>query len=450
MKWGAVALLLGVLACGGGEDGGDNGDEGDPDTAEQSRHFFLPTGEADNTINPTVETDARGNLHMLYPAYAGGDAYYATCAGNCEDEREVKVVVLPTEGTVDNAMLALGADGKPRVLLSTYLRVYYGVCTGDCTQASGWSLSVILEHGSDQQVSGEAFALTADGRPRFLIHTYRAFVYGQKPPKTYYAQCDAQCLTPEGWRYDLIVEQIWEESTLRLDAQDRPRVATVARVSTEEGTVLVGAYVACDAACESAESWKPVPLQRAWSDPWYSEIDAAVSLALTRSGAPRVLLLAQTPEGQRALVYAECDAACTDAASWRGGFVNESDQLGAGLDLALDAQDRPRFVYTAAGNILLAHCDERCTAQDAPWKLAEVEMGEDMPADDIFLYPNCTVAAWFLRHPSLAMGKDDLPRVVYRAEDISGGMGNPDPTKPGCTAGADMTLTRYAQLAALE
>ncbi|MBF5044997.1 MULTISPECIES: hypothetical protein [Myxococcaceae] len=439
-----LAVVLSAVGCGGDDAGGG-------DTAKGTEHFFLPTGEPDNTTNPTVETDAAGNVHMVYPAYAGGDAYYATCSGNCTDEKQVKVVTLPTQGTVANAMLALGPDGKPRVLLSTFSRVYYGVCTGDCTVASGWSLDVILEHGSKQEVSGEAFALTRDGRPRFLLHTYRAYLgIGQEAPETYFAQCDANCASPSGWQYGRIAEQIWEEASLRLDAQDRPRIATVARVGTEGGTVLMGAYVACDADCLKEASWSPVALQNAYADPYVAEIDAAVSLALTGTGAPRVLLLAKDPQGVKSLVYAECDAACTADSSWRGGFINQSDKIGAGLDLALDAQGRPRFVYTADGNILLGHCDKDCAGASADWKLTQVELGADMPPDDIFLYPNCNVGAWFLRHPSLALGKDGLPRVAYRAEDISGGWSNPEPTQPGCQAGADMTLARFAQLSSLD
>src|SRR4051812_24430692 len=39
--------------------------------------FFLPTGVPDNTTAPSIEIDAQGGIHALYPAYAGGDAYYA-------------------------------------------------------------------------------------------------------------------------------------------------------------------------------------------------------------------------------------------------------------------------------------------------------------------------------------------------------------------------------------
>jgi hypothetical protein len=44
------------------------------------------------------------------------------------------------------------------------------------------------------------------------------------------------------------------------------------------------------------------------------------------------------------------------------------------------------------------------------------------------------------------VAKDGTVRVAYRAEDISGGVENPDPTEPDCVAGADLTWARYASL----
>jgi hypothetical protein len=83
-----VALAVWPIACdppddpfhpgGGGDGGGGAGGGGAGGGGGSSNaRFFLPTGEPDNTSAPTVEIDGRGNLHMVYPAYAGGDAYYA-------------------------------------------------------------------------------------------------------------------------------------------------------------------------------------------------------------------------------------------------------------------------------------------------------------------------------------------------------------------------------------
>src|SRR3954466_3162593 len=91
--------------AGGSAPAGGSGGAGTPSTA--SARFFLPTDEPTNTSAPTVELDGQGNMHLVYPAYFGGGAYYATCGKDCAGPAAVKAVRLPTEGTVGNAMLAL-------------------------------------------------------------------------------------------------------------------------------------------------------------------------------------------------------------------------------------------------------------------------------------------------------------------------------------------------------
>lgn len=443
----AAPLLL--PACeGSGGGGGGGGTAGAP--AAGGKRFFLPTGaEVRNTGNPSIETDAAGTLHMAYPAYAVGDAFYATCAAGCASDAEVKVVPFATQGTALNVMLALGPDQKPRVLISTANRVYYAACSGDCADAASWSLDVIVEHGGDREVSGEAFAIAPNGKPAFVMHSYRAFGgIGEPPPATWYAECDgASCGDPGAWKLSKIADQVWQESTLRFDSSGKPRLGTVATVVDAGGKQDVGAYVECTGDCSLEDGWQGASLALAYSNRWVEEIDPAISLALTKQGGARMLLLGKNQSGRRNLTYLSCDGSCTSDQSWSGGVLIESDLIGAGVDLVLDAADRPRFVYAPDWTVLLGSCDENCTAPDAPWKLATVELDSDIPTDQIFPYWNCHVAGWRLRHPSLALAPNGAPRVVYRAEDISApGTPPPDPTKPTCHAGPDMTLTRFARL----
>jgi hypothetical protein len=105
-------------------------------------------------------------------------------------------------------------------------------------------------------------------------------------------------------------------------------------------------------------------------------------------------------------------------------------------------------VVTLNDNIGLYHCDAAdCTAEDAIWDLTKVEFSTDLAKDDIILWPNCTVDAWVLHDPSLALLPDGGVRVGYQATDISGVPAQTqDPTKPPCLAGKDMTLARMALL----
>lgn len=425
------------------------GNENGSGTVSAAR-FFLPTGEPDNTAAPSIEVDAQGGTHAVYPAYAGGNAYYAYCPANCRGESDVKVVVLPTQGTVANAMLALDSSGRPRVLLSSFQKLYYASCDTGCTSASGWHIDEILDHDSDREVSGEALALDPSGHPRFLMHTYRAYLgIGQKTPKTWYASCDSACGNAENWSYSEIAQEIWEGTSLRFDRSGGAHIATVINVNEgERAGQKLSAYLECTGACTDKDDWNGIGFIK----PYESQVEAVtvrptVSLALTRAGAPRVVVLGESEGKPKNIIYFQCDHDCAHD-NWQGAVVSNHDQIDAGLDLALDANDHPRLVYTLSYNIGLAYCDqEPCGGPTANWDLTKVELSRDIPPDQIFLWENCTVGAWFLHSPSLALTKDGKPRVGYQARDISGGVTRPDPTKPACRAGTDMTWSRLSLMA---
>lgn len=439
-------------------DGGSTGDAGSSGDAavppdSEGTHFFLPTGEPDNTSAPTVEVDAAGNVHTLYPAYAGGNAYYAFCAAgdSCNGSEDAKVVKLATDGTVANAMLALTADGKPRVLLSAFSKLYFASCEQNCGEQASWTLSMILDHGGKREVTGEALALDTQGRPRFMMHTYRAlFGIGQEAPEQIYAQCDGNCGTPASWRYDVVEHEIWYGSDLKIDAQNRVHVGTT--VFPYEGTSEkqgLTAYLLCESAsCNTVGAFNGI----GFNPPYENRTEAVsmhptISLALTRAGAPRIALLTKNDADKKQMIYYECDQSCRQGNRWSGTILTEHSALGSGLDLALDGNDHPRLVYTFNYNILLRFCDDTsCTAQEAVWDDTLVESSTSIPPDNIFLWDNCTVGAWFLHDPSIALTRNGAVRVGYQSRDISGGFSQPDPTKPGCTAGTDMTWSRLALL----
>ncbi|HEX6240043.1 MAG TPA: hypothetical protein VFZ61_04090, partial [Polyangiales bacterium] len=313
----------GASADGGNSDGGTSADAG----ASNGAHFFLPTHEPDNTSAPTVEVDGAGNVHSVYPAYAGGDAYYSLCAsdGSCSGSDSAKVVHFQTEGTVANVMIALTSDGKPRILLSAYSQVYWGACDQNCGERASWIFAPILNHGGKRQITGEALALDGQGRPRFLMHTYRAlWGIGQEKPEEIWAQCDAACEQPESWHYSVLAPEIWDGSHLRFDAQGHAHVATT--VVPFEGNVPkdpLTAYLLCDGGdCSVADAFHGI----GFVPPYESRTDAvnmypAVSLALTKAGAPRVALIGKTPEGKKQLQYLQCDANCKQVSGWSGVWL---------------------------------------------------------------------------------------------------------------------------------
>lgn len=465
---GLALVAASFLACSGASSSSGAGNGGGANAGSQgggaggggaaaggaSARFFLPTGEVTNTAAPALRLDANDGIHSVYPAFVRGGAYYAYCPASCASRDDVKVVMLDTEGTVANAMIALDAQGKPSLLLSTSQHLYYASCNGDCTDPKAWTNTKILEHGGDREVTGKAFALDRDGHPRFVMHTYRAYLgVGQKTPETFWAACDTKCNDAGSWNITKIADQFWRSSTLIYDARGRAHVATVANVDRTQYSSgkEIGAYAVCEADCGNPDAWQTAGLTTAFE----SNVDAvdippAISLALTRAGAPRIILLGASDDTlKRNLTYFACDTGCTGK-GWTGSVISDIDKLGPGLELQLDAADHPRFVHTLDYNIALAYCDaDACEAPDAKWDLTKVEYSGDLKPDEIFLYTNCNVGAWFLHSPSLVLTKDGRPRVGYQARDISGGFKNPTPaTTPDCKAGTDLTWSRLAILPA--
>jgi hypothetical protein len=113
-----------------------------------------------------------------------------------------------------------------------------------------------------------------------------------------------------------------------------------------------------------------------------------VQVAVTSDGKPR-LLVRRSGARFNEYDYFACDSACTEPENWSGVIVAED----AGGDLngfalgnhyfALDANDRPRFVYgNGWGNgrpngIYYAWCDAADCAQPDSWQLTRAYVGPD-------------------------------------------------------------------------
>ncbi len=429
-----------AVGCGGGV--------ADADAGAAGSKFFLPTGSTGtNTSPPTIVADAAGTIHAVYPAYTRGGAFYGECGAGCTDSSAMKTVAFATAGTATNAMLALDPSGHPRVLLATGTQIIYATCSSACTDAASWTQTTIIQHAGDRNVTGEAFALDPQGRPRFIMHTPIAYLgIGQQPPVTEWVACDRDCERAASWKRSQIGTQILGHATLRFDATGKAHLATVAIVDGAS----IAAYESCESNCGAPDAWASTSFGTAF----HSEVEAVtihdqIVLALTSTGQPRVLAMIRSATGQRQLVYYACSAAnCTASGAWTGTIVSDSAKLGPGYDLQLDAQDHPRLALTFDYNIAMASCDTAdCTANGTSWNVTVVEAGTDLPADHIFLYPNCSVGAWLLHGPSLALTASGSPRIAYTARDVSAaGVSTTDPGQPACVAGTDLLLGRLAIL----
>lgn len=451
LSLGALFLITACTRCGGSSTGTTGGTGGTGATADDYKHFFLPTVTGDNTSAPVLALDGSGGLHSAYPAFSKGGAYYTYCANGCASATDVSYVHFTTNETVLNAMLALNSSGKPRVLMNTGSQVYYASCDSGCTDLKGWTVTSIIQHNGKKEVSGRGFTLDpTSGQPRFILHTTVTYLgIGQGDPLTEYMTCDGSCNSPSSWKSLVVDDQyIWYRPELRIDTQGHIHVAaSLALPDTSGGTTNTASYIECTDNCTQAASWKGTKLIAAYaSETEAITIKPTVSLALTSSGTPRIAVLAQSGSDKK-LAYLGCDSGCTTETSWTLQVVTSGSSLGDGLDLVLDPQDHPRLAFTSNYNIVLGTCDAaQCATTDSKWSPNVIEDSGKMKPDEIFLYTNCNASAWFLHAPSLVLTKSGGVRVGYQARDVSGGWVKQDPKGPDCVAGTDMTWSRLAVL----
>lgn len=434
------------------EDTSDSPEE-PPSEHEAKARFFLPTPEVDNTGAPHLKLDQAGGLHAAYPTYVGKGAYYAYCNADCASEEDVEVVRFETELTVLNALVDVTADGRPRVLLSSWDRIYYAECDENCATRESWKVGAILKHDNKKEITGEAFALDPDGNPAFLLHSYvELWGVSAEAPATHFAWCSSDCTNNANWIANKLADENWEGGALRFDEQGGAHVFA-AKVTYEVGVPndRIPVYSTCASHCEDATAtWSTLALNFSA----YEDRNKAVSirpelaLELTSDGAPRALaMLKGEAEDERWVTYLACDQGCTDTnESWAGTVVSNNPNLAAGLDLALDQKQRPRIVYNLGYSIFYAACDnDECTVKPEAWDISPVELVAEMDPDEIILWPNCNVDAWFLHSPNLVLDANGGARVGYQAADMSGGgVPEPDPNTTPCNAGLDMTWTRLS------
>ncbi|MDQ3459827.1 MAG: Ig domain-containing protein [Deinococcota bacterium] len=146
-----------------------------------------------------------------------------------------------------------------------------------------------------------------------------------------------------------------------------------------------------------------------------------VNLVLDPQGRPRMLW-----DVYQAFRYAECNANCTDASAWTLTTIPTGQDLTETSKrlLALDAQGRPRFVYTyknshieAENGTFYVYCDASCT-DGANWR-------------------RLRLSPYVLQRPMLALTPAGQPRLAFYDYYEVNGQDVPFVGYLECNAGCD-------------
>jgi hypothetical protein len=351
--------------------------------------------------------DAAGGVHTAY--YTGQSIYYAYCAADCGKAPSWKKTALAPSGDYDSLSyptLGLDPNGRPRMVLYRYPNYVYLECNANCSTASSWkSVEVRLNPDNYNNYPRDAryFALDAQGRPRFISYYYNGLTY---------ATCNATCTTQSNWQYNELNFGSGYSlfgAQLAFNASGQPRVIGVS------GEDLI--YAQCDQNCHVSQNWSRLKIAGGVGNisnlPTYS-------LRLDAQGRPRVAFY-KAANSDKNMYYAWANANYASPASWTIDSLPLPPATDRTLDMAIDSQGNQHIVY-ADENFDLSYirCTSNCDTLQSEWYLQSVETGADLDDSD-YLPPDDGFwgSGWWVDgYPSLALDKNDSPRISYYVRNV--------------------------------
>jgi hypothetical protein len=259
--------------------------------------------------------------------------------------------------------------------------------------------------------------------------------------------CETNCTVAGQWTKTLLAENEWRNPSLAVGPGGQARLVVAFQdPNTYEPLV---AYLECASGCSDGSQWLGTVLVGTATSGANS--DNAFVLRLDASGRPRLALYPGTGDGgdlpPNRLYYLTCDSNCASAANWSANDIGLDNYAGeGGLDLALDAQNRPRLAYrlpAPTDELAYAWCNANCGTSQSDWHARLVPTTalaqQQLPIDPmqgcpsprcIPPIPPCTSAFWDAGYwPSLALDPAGHPRIGFDIKHQQFG--------GGCTSGTD-------------
>jgi hypothetical protein len=394
--------------------------------------FLDPTWK---TSNANVVVDAAGGEHVAFYYYEPAieerpdHALYAYCPAQCDKGEHWQSVAFAQGKDVSEVQLQLNGAGKPRLLIRTNSEslpngfdFYYAACDDNCTAANGWTTTLVRSNAGtattefkDDDLPQRTFALDPAGRPRFLYNDGRNSNLG-----TFYVYCDSGCDQQSSWqqvRVNKVVQSPYRDDnfyypTLTFTADGNPRIVTADFFPLDDGNPAL-AYIECNAACEQSESWQAVELlvRGAGAEP-------SADLALDGENRPRIAFYQEgLLEGKgNKLYYLWCDHNCLDVGNWQQRDLGLPTMDGQEPDLELDHAGRPRIAYADydQGGVGLLWCNAACETADAEWQNKVLEDRNQLyQAWSVAYPPHCDGGIWDGHTPKLVLTGNGDPQVAF-------------------------------------
>ncbi len=424
--------------------GGGPGPDPVPTSITDLTFQSLWLNTSNNTTGVSLALDSSGGVHAGYLAYtpvAGAwPVYYGYCASQCNNASHWTSIVAGNAGMWGGyARLALDPAGHPRMMWYSQVSISvngiyrYAECNTSCTDPTHWT-SVDLASIALSPSFSRYFELDGQGHPRFVYHDT-----GVNHTGTYYDYCDASCTSANQWHeVQISTDYLTYDYSLAFDTSGGAHIAYRDAIAYPDRL----GYIQCTTACTKAASWTSTVLlnKPAWG--------YAFSLRLDAQDQPRLALyfgdLGSGDPHNDLLSYWWCNSNCAQTANWFYYSLGLPAKYGEEVDLALDAQGLPHLAYyvdaivngSSVNGIGYAACTANCESANSNWQTQFVETTNDLDTSDpVPLVSGCTLSYWLEDHsPSLVLDSGGNPRIGYTALHYQGGK---------CTIHEDIRLNRF-------
>lgn len=389
--------------------------------AQATASIVLPSPIAGGLDGGSVEVDDTGRVHAAFEVNLTGQVIYATCASNCASQAGWASVVVGDNGSLGSRpILQLTPSGQPRLM---YVRedtggliprsLIYNACDGGCTNAANW-VELVVEPVSPQGATVETrlFALDGQGRPRAIISSQSGNLV--------YFTCDSGCSTDAAnWYYLVLANAVGSQAALALDSNGNPHVLYKTSDAGASADNDLLAYATCTQPCTNGANWSAgyvFLIGKGYQSRYAIDVDSA--------NRPRIAfysgnLVTNDPAQANVLIYAGCDAACTDGANWGGAFVGTQPRDGWAPDLVVDGNDHPHISYyndDSGFEIGYATCATNCLTDTASWTSSHLESPTTYPST---IDTGCIAAYWYVTAPTaLTLDAAGNPHIVFTTRNL--------------------------------
>ncbi len=377
------------------------------------RNFLFFSDNPDENVWWQSRTliDAAGGVHSTF--YTNSTVYYAYCASDCGTLANWAALPLASLGNLSSLAhptISLDGKGHPRLMWNNDSDYIYAMCDTNCTHRNHWQTVTISipDYYNLYPRDSRYFEIDPQtGQIQIIAYYYQGFLYGY---------CDANCLSTTNWHFAAIEldhgGNSLETVQLVLTSTGKPRILGI-----DDNSNLT--YLACDQHCSLTQNWQYVAL----ADDMLNLNYPTFTLRLDDQDRPRVAYYTGYHQDKKLYYAWSNTNSMNRSSWTFDSLKSEALEPASDrtLDMVLDSQGNPHIMFADKNyDLRYVYCIDQCNTVNSIWNLQYVETGEQLDADyPITPGDGYWASAWWIDgYPSLVLDSKGMPFVSYFARNV--------------------------------